>query len=242
MRTKLLLIGLIGLFFLPSCEKDNKQNTNLKRIVLYSSINSQIPLSSDEYEYDSKNRISKVTTPMYDANGKVTGTVKYNTYEYNAKGQLEKIAYYNANINSPNGFINTQNFTYTYDDSGLKIKELNSSTNEYSLFKYSNKLLVKTEYYDSSNNLLYYITNEYNSSNELIKATQYSANNESIYVTTNTYVNGLNTLTEVYNKGNKLREVKKSYDSSNNLIMIESNESEYSSQASFVLKYEYIKE
>ena len=254
MKTKRLLIGFLSLISILSCEKDNDikqiegnvENARLKRILLYSSADSEEPICIvDEYEYDSLNRVSKVSSPWY-KEGEIVGTIKYDSYMYNSIGQLERISNYNANLNSPNGFINLKNYIYTYSDNGLKIKELieypQISSFEYTLFSYSGNQLIKTEKYNDADELEAYTKYEYNDIGELIKEISYSANDIEFSVVINTYVNGLNTLTEMYtgNQENKIREIYKTYDSNGNLIMIESNElMPYSSLLSHVLRYEY---
>lgn len=254
MKFKRLLIGFLSLISILSCEKDNDirqiegnvENARLKRILLYSSVDSEEPICIvDEYEYDSLDRISKVSSPWY-MDGEIVGTIKYDSYKYNSIGQLERISNYNANLNSPTGFINLKNYIYTYSNDGLKIKELieypQISSFEYSLYNYSDNQLIKMEKYDDEDELETYTKYEYNNIGGLIKEISYSADDVEFLVVINTYVNGLNTLTEVYtgNQDNKIREINKTYDPNGNLIMAESNElMPYSSLLSHVLKYEY---
>ena len=58
----------------------------------------------EEYEYDSLDRISRVSSPMYD-DGEIAGTISYELYEYNADGQLIRKSNFNSNVNAPTGFI-----------------------------------------------------------------------------------------------------------------------------------------
>ena len=238
MIPKRLLIGFLSLISVLSCEKNNDieqiesyaENARLKRILLYSSVESEEPICIvDEYEYDNLNRVSQVSSPWY-KDGEIIGTIKYDYYEYNSIGQLERISNYNANLNSPTGFINKKNYIYTYSDDGLKIKELieypQISSFEYSWFSYSHNQLIKIEKYDDTDELETYTKYVYNNTEELIKEISYSANDVEFSVVINTYVNGLNTLTEEYtgNQENKIREIIKTYDPNGNLIMLESNE------------------
>ena len=162
MKTKLSLLGMCSLmvFILLSCKKDDSEitsaqvNAKLKHVLLFANIDSQAPISIvDEYEYDDNGKISKVSSPMYD-NGTIVGTIKYDLYEYNSSGQLIKIINYNANINSPTGFINLKNTSFTYSTEGIKIKEtieypLGGIT-EYSDFEYQNGLLSKIKKYSGN--------------------------------------------------------------------------------------------
>ncbi len=68
-----------------------QENAKLKCVLLYSSIDSDEPISVvEEFEYDEKDRIGRVSSPMYQ-DGVIVGTIKYDLYEYNSKGQLERI-------------------------------------------------------------------------------------------------------------------------------------------------------
>lgn len=68
----------------------------LKRVLLYASIDDQEPINIvEEYEYDSLDRISRVSSPMYD-DGEIVGTISYDLYEYNADGQLIRKSNFNS--------------------------------------------------------------------------------------------------------------------------------------------------
>lgn len=257
MRLKTVLTGFIGLIFIlfSGCRKESgpldaltyQKGAKLLRILLYSSIENKNPLYiTEEYEYDKSNRVSKISSPMYQ-DGKVSGILKYDLYEYNPKGQLAKIANFNSNISSPTGFINLKNTTYTYSEDGRKEKaiteypQINSS--EYSLFTYNSNQLVKIENYDKSNKLIAYITNNYDNSGNLIKETSFSNDDRPISYTSHTYKNGLNVRSDVFSGLDMkvhIREIIRTFDKNKNLIILKSNElSIFSSTMSYVLKYEY---
>ena len=173
MKSNNIILGLLSLILICSCQKENDSFNNiinqkgakLKRILLYSSIDSEDPISIvADYEYDDEDRISKVSSPMYQ-DGEIAGTIKYDLYNYNSQGQLIKIENFNANSNSPTGFINLKNYIYTYSDNGNQEKEKieypQIGSFEYSLYKYERDLLTKIEKYDNSNNLESYIINHY---------------------------------------------------------------------------------
>ena len=112
-----------------SCQKEDNilypKGSKLKQILAYSSKESEYPLYiASEYEYNDKDKISKVTSPMYQ-DGKIIGTIYYDLYDYDSKGQLIKIENFNANNNSPTGFINLKNYIYTYSLNGKKRKGKN---------------------------------------------------------------------------------------------------------------------
>lgn len=256
MKNRVFLFGLISMILImfSSCEKENdsiesivkQNNAKLKRILLYSSLNADEPMSIvREYEYDEKNRISKVSSPIYQ-DGEIVGIIKYDLYEYNSKGQLEKITNFNANINSPTGFINLKNYIYTYSNDGKKEKEYieypQISSFEYSLYKYSNNRLVKIEKYGNTDELESYVVKEYGNSGNLVKETSFGKDNQQYSYTKHLYTNGLNAQSDVFAGKNMehVREIFRTFDENNNLIILESNELLlYSSMMSYVLKYEY---
>jgi len=259
MKTKRILLALFSLIFIitSSCKKDNEstdsitnqKNAKLKRILGYSSLNSDKPISIvEEYEYDEKNRVSKVSSPAYQ-DGKIAGIIKYDLYEYNSKGQLEKISNYNANIYSPTGFMNLINYNYSYSNEGKKEKEIieypQIGSVEYSLYKYSDDKLVKIEKYGNTNQLESYVVNEYDNSGNLVKETSYGKDNQQYSYTQHLYKNRQNVQSDVFAGKNMkhVREIFRTYDENNNLIILESNElSLVSSSMSYVFKYEYFKE
>ena len=258
MKSKNILLGLLSLILICSCQKENdslENNINqngakLKQILLYSSIDSEDPISIvAEYEYDEEDRISKVSSPMYQ-DGEIVGTIKYDLYEYNSQGQLIKIENFNANSNSPSGFINLKNYIYTYSDNGKREKEYieypQISSFEYSLYKYDKDKLTKIEKYDNSDNLESYIKNEYDNSGNIIKETSFGEYNQPFSYTQHSFENGLKVQSDVF-AGEDMKEhvceIFRIFDENNNLIIRESNElSLYSSMMSHVLKYEYFEE
>ncbi len=252
MIPKKLFIGLTGLVFLmlASCSKDQisyEAGARLKSILLYSSPDDDRPISIEsEYEYDSQGRISRISSPMYD-DGKIVGTISYDLYEYNSEDQLVKICNYNANLNSPTGFINLKNYFYTYSEDGKKEKELIEypliGSSEYTLYKYSRDKLIKAEMYGPDGILEYYTVNDYNRAGQLSKETRYGSDNKASSYIIHHYLNGLNTESETFSTHNgaeAVRRVKRTYDKNDNLITLETVElSPLSSAMSYVLKYIY---
>jgi hypothetical protein len=248
MKTKLSLFGLFSLLILitSSCQKDDyaTPNAKLKQVLLYSSMDSKEPISIvEEYEYDD-GKISKVSSPNY-INGTIVGTMKYDIYEYNSSGQLIKINNYNANINSPTGFINLKNTLYDYSPEGKKIKETVEyplgGISEYTYFEYSNGLLSKTEKY-SGNKLENYTEYEYDKSDRVIKELRYAFDGQCISYTIHSYTGSLQTKSDLYTfpSNSHYRSINRIFDKNNNIIALESKElSLYSSMMSHVLRYEY---
>jgi hypothetical protein len=252
MKTKLSLLGMCSLviFILSSCQKDDSEinsaqgNAKLKQVLLFSNIDSQDPISIvEEYEYDDNGKISKVSSPMYD-NGTIVGTIKYDLYEYNSSGQLMKIINYNANINSPTGFINLKNTSFNYSTDGEKIKETIEyplgGISEYSDFEYQNGLLSKIKKY-SGNKLESYTEFQYDKSDKLIKETLYASDDQRISYTIHSYSGSLQTKSDLYTSTNDhYRSINRTFDKNNNIIVLESKElSLYSSMMSHVLRYKY---
>ena len=253
MKATLSLFGIFILlsFLSSSCQKDqsdsnlNQGNAKIKQILLYSKIESEEPIGIvEEYEYDEKGRISKTSTPMYD-NGVIVGTIKYNLYEYNSSDQLVKINNFNANLNSPTGYINLQNFIYSYSTDGKKVKEsienLNGVISEYSVYEYKDDQLVKIKKY-SNNTLESYSENQYDKSGRLIKESLFSSDSQGISYTIHTYSGFLQVKSDlfIYKNDIQYRSIKRTFDNNNNLITLESNElALYSNSLSCVLRYKY---
>ncbi|MDR1937478.1 MAG: hypothetical protein LBQ73_03125 [Tannerellaceae bacterium] len=203
---------------------------------------------ASEYEYDASGRIGKVSSPMYD-NGSVSGLYSYDLYIYDSNNRLEKKESYHSNTG---GFINLQNTTYFYGNSGEKIKEQtdypqtgNLCKSEYTLFEYANKRLVKCERYECRQ-LTDYVVFEYNADGENIAEKRYDSDGVLYSTTKHAYIDGLNVKSEVY-QGNadsgKWREINRIYDKNKNLIYLQSEElSPLSSATSFLSIYEYEKQ
>jgi hypothetical protein len=243
MKTKLSLLGMCSLmiFLILSCQKDDSDistqaNAKLKQVLLYSNIDSKDPINIvEEYEYDDNGKISKVSSPMYN-NGSIVGTIKYDVYEYNESGQLIKIMNYNANINSPTGFINLKNTSLTYSTDGEKIKE----TIEYPMGGIIG-LLSKIKKY-SGNHLENYTEFQYDKSDKLIKETFYASDGQCISYTIHSYTGALQTKSDIYTYTTNAhyRSINRTFDKNNNIIILESKElSLYSSMMSHVLRYKY---
>lgn len=253
MKANLSLIGACCMMILfSSCQKDfsefklNQGNAKLKQILLFASLNSEKPISIvEEYEYDEKGRISKSSSPMYQ-DGVITGTIKYNLYEYNSSDQLTKIINFNANLNSPTGFINLKNTTYTYSDNGRKEKESIeypiAGLKESFIYTYQNNQLVKITKYNTKNELESYIEKQYDKSGKLIKESSFAFDGRCTFYTIHTYSGLLQTKSEVYLKqgDEKIRLITRTFDNNNNLIILDQDElSMYSSAMSCVLRYKY---
>ena len=251
MKTKLSLFGLFSLIILSitSCQKDDSSpspiNAKLKQVLLYSTIDSKEPINIvEEYEYDDNGKISKVSSPMYN-NGTIVGTIKYDIYDYNTSGQLIKINNYNANSNSPTGFINLKNTLYNYSPDGKKIKETIEyplgGISEYTDFEYENGLLSKTSKY-SGNRLESYTEYEYDKTDKVIKELFYAYDGQCLTYTIHTYTGSLQTKSDLYvfSSNSHYRSINRIFDRNNNIITLESKElSLYSSLMSYVLRYEY---
>ena len=210
-----------------------------------------------EYEYDNLGRMIKVTHPMYD-NGKIIGDIGYETYVYNAKNQLEKILYYNANLYA--GFLNLQTHIYSYDNNGNKLKTLIeypviNETDSILYFYEGNRLMRENKYsygtfFDGDNNaytgLSSYTKYEYDNQGDLVKEANYSRVNDTLLgFSVHSYQDGLNVQTDDFVYYNvigktKLREIRRFYDKNDNLIYLESQElSILSSTMGYAAKYEY---
>jgi len=236
---------------LLSCQKDDsditsaKPNARLKQVLLYSNIDSKDPINIvEEYEYDADGKISKVSSPMYD-NGTIVGIIKYDIYEYNMTGLLVKIMNYNANLNSPTGFINLKNTSFSYSGDGRKIKETieypQIGNSEYTDFEYANGQLVRIKKY-SHNLLESYTEYQYDKSDNLIKETFYGSDDQCLTYTIHSYTGSLQTKSDLYTypENTHYRSINRTFDKNNNIITLESKElSLFSSLMSHVLRYKY---
>lgn len=254
MKPKQLILSIFSIILIlnSSCQKENDfienpifpNSAKLKRVLLYPSIESKEAISIDkEYEYDEKGKISRINSPMYE-NGEITGLFSYDLYNYNSIGQLIKIENYHANTNAPTGFINLKNYIYSYLNDG-KIEKIEVS-NEYSLYKYNKNKLSRIENFGNTDELERYTVYEYDNSGNLAKETSYRADNKPYSYTQHSYKNGLNIQSYIFGGESMelhVREIFKTYDGNNNLIIKESNELlSYSSAMSYVLRYEYFEE
>lgn len=253
MKTNRLLHGIfcLSIVLFSGCQKDHTQpdgsraNARLKQIQLFADKDSEVPIGIvEEYEYDERGRISRTSSPIY-VDGIVTGTIKYNLYEYNPSGQLIKIRNFNANKNSPTGFNNLTNQLYSYSADGKKIKETIEYTTgpviEYFLYEYENNRPVTIKKF-SHDTLESYTENQYDAEGRLIKELFYTADGKCISYTVNKYIWILQVSSDIYLFENDIhyRSIKKTYDEYNNLITLESDElSLFSSMMSFVFRYKY---
>ena len=241
----------LPVFLFSGCQKDhidsipNDVNAKLKQVIMFSKIDSEEPIGiAEEYVYDEKGRISRTSSPMYE-NGVIVGTIKYNLYEYNSSDQIVKISNYNANINSPTGYINLYNYIYSYSPDGKKVKEsvedLNGVITEYSDYEYKDDQLVKSKKY-SHNILETYIEYQYDKSGRLIKESFFTSDGNCITYTIHAYSGFLQVKSDayVYKNDSHYRSIKRTFDDNNNLITLESNElALYSNSMSFVYRYKY---
>lgn len=257
MIQKRLPIGLLSLliFIISACQKEDTpacsypKNAKLKRIVACRYIESECPSREcddigwieEEYEYDGRDRIKKVMLqPKYE-DGVLTNPTEYHLYEYNSKGQLVKIEFHHA-IGSGNDlwYWHEKNHIYTYSNDGKKEKEnivsIEPGSFQYRLYKYTNNRLTKIENYKKNSDILEsYILNEYDDSGNLIKETTLGIDGEQYHCMEHTYENGLNIQSNEYEGTMHTWEFLKSYDKSNNLVLVE----RFHKTVHGSLKYEY---
>jgi hypothetical protein len=245
------LLMLIAVIAMSACQKDRSvpgvypANGKLKQVLMYQSINSEQPMSIlEDYEYNEDGRISKKSSPMYE-NGVITGVISYDIYEYNAFGQLEKIRDYNANLNSPTGFINLTNTTFSYFADGntatKTIENIDGSVTELYLYDYKDGRPVKISKFDKGKPESYSV-NEFDAAGRLTKETFYLADGQEISYTIHSYSGNLLVKSELYSapKNSMYRTISRTYDSNGNLILMDSRELfAYSNMMSFVLRYKY---
>ena len=265
MKTIIKIVGLIsslGLLMF-SCQKQTDLsdcelligNAKLKRVLEYDKISSTVPLRIlEQYEYDEFGRISKFSFPVAIDTNIDNRLYYYELYEYNPANQLIRKERYNANIYSPTGYNNQINYIYSYSSEGKVIKEYVEypliGSYSYSLYFYSMDKLIKIEKYKvDTDELESYIEYEYDKCGRLTKEnTIFISDPAFIYYTEHSYQNGLNFKSDVFAGRSAanidhIREMLKTYDIGNNLIIDEINElQEFSTQPSRVIRYEYYDE
>jgi hypothetical protein len=249
---RFFILMLASAILLPACQKDQPGSViypdngkKLKQILLYPAIDSETPMAIvEEYEYNENGKIAKTTSPMYD-NGVIVGTISYNIYEYNAFDQLSQISNYNANLNSPSGFINLNNTLFTYFADGKiatkTIEDQNGSVYEFYLYEYKGDQLVKISKFDKEK-LESYTVNDYDGSGRLTRETFYIADGQCISYTINIYSGMLQIRSDLYTfqKNSMYRTINRTFDSDGNLLILESKELfAYSNMMSFVYRYKY---
>ncbi len=258
MKTKIALPALIILLLIASaCEKKEDtpscsypKNAKLKRIVLCQSDHSDCPTKEcddiawieEEYEYDSKGRIEKVMFHPKYVDDILSEVGEYDLYEYDSKNQLIKIEHY---ITYRDEYALGWNYIYTYSDDGKKTKEYIDHFSvgfEYTLYKYTNDRLTRIEKYElNSDEIEYYILNEYDDSGNLIKETFYDKDDIPIKYTQHIYENDVNIESYEYIWGYTEPSNKfiKTYDENDNLVLLESFYGPGSSKFNKKLKFEY---
>jgi hypothetical protein len=165
---------------------------------------------------------------------------EYELYDYDSEGKLVNIAFYSTvRVDGIDEYWHQTNRVFTYSDDGEVIREytdwINSDWFQYTLFKYSNNRLSRTENFEiNSDELENYILYEYDDSGNLVKETSYSKYDVPQYTTQHFYENGLNVET---NKHGIL--MLKTYDENDNLILEETFYQSGSSKGNTRIKYEY---
>jgi len=243
-----LAVALMMILNLAACQKEDINpepgNGKVKRILLYSSMSSDTPISIvEEFEYDENGRITRTSSPMYQ-DGTIVGTISYDLYYYNDVDQLVRKENYNANSNSPTEFFNLVNRFYMYSPSGKLIRETieypQGGPGESIVYEYKNSLLSRTKFYNNINKLEAYTISHYDNSERLTKEVRYSSDDKVISTTLHSYRGHLLVKSDVFHGETRMREIKRSYDNDNNLLVLESYELvAYSSAMSYVLRYEY---
>jgi len=252
MKTEWFFVTLLfTAILIASCQKEESGpgplpvNGKLKQVLLYNGIDSETPIAIvEEYEYNEDGKIAKTSSPMYD-NGTIVGTISYNLYEYNGFGQLARIRYYNANLNSPSGFLNLFNTVFTYFSDGMiatkTIEYQYGNAYEFYLYEYSHNQLARISKYDKGK-LESLTVNEYDGAGRLTKESFYAADGQYLSYNLNTYSGNLLIRTDLYRSSTntRYRTINRRYDTSGKLLVLESQELfAYSDMTSFVLKYKY---
>ena len=189
-----------------------------------------------EYLYDESDRISRINYG--------DDTYAYAIYQYNIKGELEKISSYVDVENSP---VLNSTCVYSYDAKGNKEKEQIDFTDNretvHNLYKYSGGKLTKQEHYEG-NRQMYYIVYEYKG--ELLVMEKFYVPDEKDFVSTEYfYAEGLPVYSITYSGNSESgfgRDERMYYDGNDNLIKRVDNIpglSSYSGATAFYVTWEY---
>ena len=187
-----------------------------------------------EYKYDESNRISRIDYGV--------DTYAYEIYQYNTKGELEKISsYYLQNLSLGHTVV------YSYDAKGNKEKELIDYTDNretvYNLYKYSDGKLTKQEHYEG-NKQTHYIIYEYKG-DKLVKEKFFVPSEKDFVTTEHFYEEGLLVYSITYSGNPESgfgHDERKYYDKNDNLIKTVSNIpglSSMSGATAFYVTWEY---
>ena len=154
------------------------------------------------YMYDELNRISRINYGV--------DIYAYEIYQYNAKGELEKISsYYLENLSLGHTYF------YSYDAKGNKIKEqieyTDSRQTEENLYQYNGGKLTKQEHYEG-NKLTFYKVYEYKG-NILVKEKFHTPGEKDFITTEYFYEEGLLVYTYA-----GWRDERRYYDRNDNLV------------------------
>jgi hypothetical protein len=192
------------------------KNSKLKRVLQVFSDNSVNEFYS--YEYDESGRICKENSLT---------AYSYGVYEYDTKSLLTSISHFFVSPQPPASPVLERKHTYIYDETGNKIKETierftDPEGSEYTLYKYEDKKLVRSEHYTQDKND-FYILYQYNDAGEMIRENLAvpGAEGEDPVITEHTYQAGLLVYSITYSgeKTNLMRDSRKIYDLNDNLVM-----------------------
>ncbi|MGB2867614.1 MAG: hypothetical protein WBD36_04130 [Bacteroidota bacterium] len=122
----------------------------VKTKITYPTLDSDQPMSIEDFEYDSLNRLHKRS--FYGGDREIL--YEYDDYFYDGNGLLTKRLDYYSNVNSPSGFLLLILRAYIYSD-GLLISEQDTFpqavfSEEYK-YEYSSGQLVSKSFYHNGN-------------------------------------------------------------------------------------------
>ena len=189
-----------------------------------------------EYKYDEANRISRINygDDIY----------AYEIYQYNSKGELEKISSY---VNLNNSPVLNHTYLYSYDAIGNKVTEQIDFTDNRetvnNLYNYSGGKLTKQEHYEG-NKQTHYIIYEYKS-DKLVKEKFFVPGEKDFITTEYLYEEGLLVYSITYSGNPESgfgRDERDYYDKNDNLIKRVANIpglSSYSGATAFYVTWEY---
>lgn len=246
---RVLAMALFPLSFI-ACQSDTEpspnypENARLVRVLYYAGTQVQDNASIEEYEYDGEGKLIKTSRPLF-RNGEKVGIAQYAIYEYDLQNRLVKTAFFNSNINE--GFVNLKNILYTYDNQGIKEKEIieypRTQSKEEVIFHHDGRgRLILKENLNAAQILDSYHLFKYDAHDQLIEENIYGADDRLMRKHIHHYEHGNNTEIKVYvgDSDELLRKITKRFDQNRNLILLQSEElAIYSSATSYTRIFEY---
>jgi hypothetical protein len=257
---KLFFFSILASLFLYGCDLLSPATEEVKPVeaiskdiigkvklrTIYPNLESQVAIDEWGYDYDSTGGKLKQQT-RYDVNTFPKKILNYIVYKYDSSNRVLSTQLFSRNINSPSGFIMTEETTFKYTKDSLSVLSekvvLNSQNNTARTFRYTyekNRLVRMT---NPALTPPGYVTYEYNINGNKIRENRYSSLNLAYEYTTFVYSSSDTLLARatVFDPDNSARTITTyQYNSSKKRTLEEVKQQKLAtSQSNFVVKYTY---